>query len=96
MRKSNTQSIRDILRDYVNDMGIERKLKEVDIVHAWENILGKAIASYTGRIYISKGVLYVTITSPVVKAELLMMREEIRGRLNDEAGSEIVEKIVFK
>ncbi len=96
MRKSNTQSIRDILRDYVSDMGIERKLKEVDIVHAWENILGKAIASYTGRIIISKGVLYVTITSPVVKAELLMMREEIRGRLNDEAGAEIVEKIVFK
>ncbi|NOY96423.1 MAG: DUF721 domain-containing protein [Chlorobi bacterium] len=51
MRKSNTQSIRDILRDYVSDMGIERKLKEVDIVHAWENILGKAIASYTGRIF---------------------------------------------
>ncbi|NOY96424.1 MAG: DUF721 domain-containing protein [Chlorobi bacterium] len=49
-----------------------------------------------GAFFISKGVLYVTITSPVVKAELLMMREEIRGRLNDEAGAEIVEKIVFK
>jgi hypothetical protein len=51
---------------------------------------------YTRNIYLSKGILYVEVSSPVVKNELLMMREDIRKRLNDGAGEEMVTKIVFK
>lgn len=96
MRKSNTQSLGDVLREYIREMHMERKLKEVDVVQSWETLLGKTIAGYTRNIYLSKGILYVEISSSVVKNELIMMREEIRSRLNELAGDEMIEKIVFK
>jgi predicted nucleic acid-binding Zn ribbon protein len=96
MRKSNTQPLGDVLREYVRSMNFERKLKEVDVVASWEALLGKTIAHYTRNIYLSRKILYVELTSSVVKNELTMMREEIRKRLNEEAGEEMVEKIVFK
>lgn len=96
MRRSNTQSLAEALRDYISEMKMERKLKEVDVVQSWESLLGKTIARYTRNIYLSKGILYVEITSPVVKNELIMMREEIRQRLNKQAEEEMITKIVFK
>ena len=95
MRRNNTQTLGEALREYIREMRLERKLKEVDIVQSWETLLGKSIARYTRNIYISKGILYVEISSSVVKNELLMMREEIRGKLNEQAEEELVKKIVF-
>jgi hypothetical protein len=96
MRKSNTQKLSDVLLDYIAEMEIGQKLKEVDIIHAWEEVLGTTLSHYTGKIYISNKVLYVQITSPVVKSELSMMREEIRRRLNKKAGEEIIKSICFR
>jgi hypothetical protein len=66
------------------------------MVQSWQELLGKTVSRYTRNIYFSKGILYVEISSPVVKNELIMVREEIRSRLNKEAGEEMVTKIVFK
>ena len=96
MRKSNTQPLGEVLRDYVRTMNMDRKLKEVDVVQSWETLLGKTIAGYTRNIYLSKQVLYVETSSSVVKNELVMMREEIRLKMNELAGEEMVLKIVFK
>lgn len=96
MRRSNTQTISQVLRDFIGESGIGKKLKEVDIVQSWEELLGKTIAHYTADIALKDGVLYLKISSPVVKNELFMMREEIRRKLNEEAGEELVLKIVFR
>jgi len=96
MRRSNTQSLSEVLREFINKNRIERKLKEVDAVQSWENLLGKTIARYTRNISIRNKILYVEISSAVVKNELIMMREEIRLKINEQAGEELVSRIVFK
>ncbi len=96
MRRSNTQSLSEVLKEYIQQNRIEGKLKEVDVVQGWENLLGKTIAHYTRNIYIRNKILYVDISSAVVKNELFMMREEICRRINENAGSEVVQKIIFK
>ena len=96
MRRSNTQSLSEVLRDYVKGTSIEKKLKEVDIVQSWEELLGKTIAHYTKNISLKNRILYLEINSSVVKNELFMMREEIRRKLNEKAGEELVNKIIFK
>lgn len=96
MRRSNTQSLSEVLRAFIRENRMEQKMKEVDIVHSWEELLGKTIARYTRKVYISKKVLYVEISSPVVKNELIFMREEIRRKINEMAGEEMVDKMVFK
>jgi len=96
MRRSNTQSLSEVLKEYIEQNRIDRKLKEVDVVEGWEKLLGKTIAHYTRNIYIRNRILYVDISSSVVKNELFMMREEICRRINENADEEIVVKIVFK
>lgn len=96
MRRSNIQSLSEVLREYVKGTSIEGKLKEVDVVQSWEELLGKTIAHYTRSISLKNKILFVEINSSVVKNELFMMREEIRRKLNEQAGDEMVSKIIFK
>ena len=96
MRRSNTQSLSEVLKQYIEENRMERKLKEVDIVQGWENLLGKTIARYTRNIYIRNRILYVEITSAVVKNELFLMREEICRRINENAGDGMINRIIFK
>ena len=96
MRKSNTESLSSVLKNYVRENNLERKMSELDLIKSWEAVVGKTVARYTGNISIQNSTLFVETTSPIVRNELLMMKEEIRTRLNEVAGGEIVKSIVLK
>ncbi len=96
MRKSNTQRLSDVLKTYVQENALEKKLSELDLIKSWEMVMGKTVARYTGNLYIQNSTLFVETTSPIVRNELLMMREKIRQRLNEVAGSELIKTIVFR
>lgn len=96
MRKSNTESLSSVLKNYVRENNLERKMSELDLIKSWEAVVGKTVARYTGNISIQNSTLFVETTSPIVRNELLMMKEEIRVRLNEIVGAEVVKTIVFK
>lgn len=96
MRKSNTQKLGDVIADCLREMRIEQKLKEVHVVSQWESMMGKTVAVRTDRIYIRNRTLYLHVTSSVLKTELLMMRQEIIDKLNENAGEKVVEQIVIR
>jgi hypothetical protein len=96
MRKSNTQSISSVLKSYVQENNLERKLNELDLIKSWESVMGKTVSRYTGNIYIQNSTLFVETTSPIVRNELLMMKEEIRVRLNEVVGEDLVKAIIFR
>ena len=96
MRKSNTQTIASIIKDFLKEAQIEGKLKEVQVVNSWEELVGKAIAHRTNRIYIKNGKLYLHMNSSIVKNELMMHREGIIERINTNAGEEIIKEIVIR
>jgi predicted nucleic acid-binding Zn ribbon protein len=96
MRKSNTQPIENVIREYLKEMNIDQKLKEVGIVSQWEKLMGKTVAVRTSQIYIRNHILYIHVTSSVLKNELLMMRQAIIEKINEEAGEKVVEQIVIK
>jgi predicted nucleic acid-binding Zn ribbon protein len=96
MRKSNTQKLGDVIADCLRELRIEQKLKEVHVVSQWESMMGKTVAVRTDRIYIRNRTLYIHVTSSVLKTELLMMRQEIIDKLNENAGEKVVEQIVIR
>ena len=96
MRKSNTQTIANVIKDYLKEAQIEGKLKEVQVINSWEELVGKTIARRTNKIYIKNGKLYLHMNSSIVKNELLMHREGIIERINTNAGEEIVKEIVIR
>jgi len=66
------------------------------VVEYWNELLGPVMIRFTRNIRISKGVLYVELTSSVVRAELMMMREDLRNRINQKMGRDIVRQIIFR
>jgi len=96
MRKTNTQSLSSVLKSYVRENNLERKLNEIDLIKSWESVMGKTVSRYTQNLYIQNNTLFVETTSPIVRNELLMMKEEIRVRLNEIVGEELIKTIIFR
>lgn len=96
MRKSNTEKLGQVLRQYIEENKLQHKLSEVDIIASWEELMGKTVASYTEELKISNGTLFVKTSSPLLRNELMMMKEEIRKRLNEKAGVELIRQIIFR
>ncbi|HQH24842.1 MAG TPA: DUF721 domain-containing protein [Bacteroidales bacterium] len=96
MRRSKTISLAEAIQDYIEAMKLGRGLGEITLISSWEEITGKAVASRTKKLYIRDGILYVYLSSPVVRNELLMLRQELVRKLNRKAGSEIIKDIVLR
>jgi predicted nucleic acid-binding Zn ribbon protein len=96
MRKSQTQKISDVVREYLHELQIDRKLKEVNLVSHWELTMGKTVAVRTDKIYIKNRILYIHVTSSVLKTELLMMRQQIVDKLNENAGEKLIDELVIR
>lgn len=96
MRRKKTQKLGEVIKEYLQEANIEKKLKEVELIHSWEKIVGKPVANRTEKISIKKGKLYVYLKSSVVRNELFMMREKLLEELNKRAGEEIIKEIVLK
>ena len=96
MKRSNTESLAEVIKQYLKELQIDRKLKEVSLTGRWEEVVGKIIASKTEKIIIRDGIMYIHVRSSVVKHELMMIREELVKALNDKAGEELIKEIVFR
>lgn len=96
MRRSRTISLAEAVRDYLREMKLEDGLTEINLINSWEDVVGKAISLRTTRIYIKDHILYVHLSSSVVRNELMMLREALRQKLNERAGSEVIKEIVLR
>lgn len=96
MKRNNAQSIGELIRHYLRQESLETPLNEVRLIKAWPEVLGPAIASYTKELYIKNQVLYVHLTSAVLRQELMMGREILVRKLNAKVGAQVITNIIFR
>jgi predicted nucleic acid-binding Zn ribbon protein len=97
MRKKNTESIGEVLQQFfAENEFFKQKLGENRILNGWPELLGASIASYTTNLYIRNSVLYVQVSSSVLRSELLINRHSLIKKLNKHAGMEVIKDIVFR
>ena len=89
MKKDNLQNIKNVLKDYKADYGLNTKLNDARIKEQWSNLVGVSIAKVTTKMYIKDSVLYVYISSSVVRHELSMIKTPLMEKLNEISESEI-------
>lgn len=95
MKISSDRPIREVLKELIETYRLEGKLNEIKIVHSWEKVVGPLIARYTKDVYIRKGKLFVKVDSPALKSELTYNSSIIIERLNAEAGSKVIDEVIF-
>jgi len=96
MKKSNTQSLADVLKDVLQEQNLKDKFNEQRIIDSWEPLLGQGVAQFTTKLYIKNNVLNVHISSAVLKAELMMSREKLVNALNERVGERVIHDIMFR
>ena len=67
----------------------------MDLINAWPELMGPAVAHRTSEIKIKNKVLILKIDSSVMREELLFGKQIIIDRLNEYAGKEFVKDIWF-
>ena len=69
--------------------------REERLVEAWPQIAGPLVERYTLNTYIYNQVLFVRLSSPALRAELSMRRQELVTQLNQHVGSQVITDIRF-
>ena len=87
MKRNNTEQVGEVLRRLLRQEGLETPLNEYRLVDAWKDVVGEAIARYTTNIYIKNQVLFVHLSSSVLRQELMMSRQVLIRNLNSQVGA---------
>ena len=96
MRKKNTEILSEVIRQVLKEQHLDAPLNEKRLLDAWPQVLGNNILQYTSNLIIKNKVLYVSLTSSVLRHDLFLSREEIKKSLNLKVGAEVIVDIIFK
>ena len=95
MFKRNVQPIRELILQALHEQGLETPLNQKRLVEAWPEVAGPLIARYTLNTYIYNQTLYVRLSSPALRADLSMRRQELTQRLNAVVGEQVIVDVRF-
>jgi len=96
MRRRQTQNIRELIDEMLKANRLDQKMYETRLMDSWKSLLGETIARYTGAMYIKNQVLYVQITSAVLRNDLLLSRQNLIKGLNQHIGKTVIKDIVLR
>ena len=97
MERRKTVHIRDILQNFWRENPeLYHKMMEVRIQRLWGEVFGPSITQYTTRLFVKKRVLYVSMSSSVVRNELISMRKGLVKTLNEHAGGDVIDDVVIR
>ena len=96
MKKTNTEKVGGVILQYLREMGLETPLNEHRLIQAWDTVLGPAVSRHTKELKIYNQVLFVTVSSAVIRNELMMRRTELVARLNSQVGAQVITQIVLR
>ena len=96
MERKSEQKIGSLLDQFIRANHLEKGLAEYRIKKAWNELLGVSVSRATQSLYIKNKILFVKLHSSVLRNELSMMKSDIILRLNESAGSEVLEDIIIK
>ena len=97
MIRRKSMQIGDTLRLFWQDNPeLYHKMLEERVQRLWGELFGPSIAKYTSNVYVKNRVLYVQMTSSVVRSEMIALRKKLVITLNEHAGSDVIDDVVIR
>jgi len=90
------EDISSIIKQYLSDSNIGKKLKRYSIFNHWPEIVGSEISSKTRPEKLFKGILYISVASSVWANEMSLMSRKLVKEINKYIGEDIVRELRFK
>lgn len=93
MATHKAESIGTLLAEYFRGTEAEVALLERKIPALWKEVLGAAVAQFTGEMEVKNGTLYVHIHSAALRQQLFEQRHAIIKKLNDASRAKVLTDI---
>lgn len=94
-RSSEEKSLKEILQLFKNSEKLSKGFTQLAIEDAWHSELGPAIKNYTKSMQLSRGKLFVKLTSSTLREELSYGKQKIITMLNEKVGKEVVKELIL-
>jgi len=95
-RQRENNTISEVLKGFIDANRLQKGLDKVSIQDAWHKVMGNAISKYTTNLSLERDVLYVQLSSSVLREELNYGKTKIISMINKEMGKEIITKLVLR
>lgn len=95
-RQNDHLPISDILKEFVETNNLQKGLDKVDVREAWITMMGKGVNNYTTDIKLDRDVLYVSLSSSVLREELSYGRQKIIDMLNESLRKDVIKKLILR
>jgi hypothetical protein len=95
-RSKDDQKIDEVIDKLLKAYRLDGKMLEMEIINSWEEMMGKAVALRTEKMYFQHKVLHIKLNSSVMRDELHAGKQIIIQRVNQKAGKEMITDIWFE
>jgi len=96
MKKSNEQSIGEVLQHFLKENQLDKKIHQTEIIGKWEIIVGRLFSKHTKHLYFSGTRLFIELDSPALRNELLMQKSKLIEKINEISEEIVVTEIVIQ
>ena len=96
MKTSSPKQVDAVLSSVLRELGIGQKIKQLNALELWNDVVGEQIARVTSPERIERGQLVVRVSKAPWRNELMFLKKEIIAKLNNALGEEIVKDIRFR
>jgi predicted nucleic acid-binding Zn ribbon protein len=94
-RPRRSTSLGDALGRLIQDLGLEKKLQDQNVIHLWPRIVGDHIAQHTRAVVCEGGKLFVEVDSAAWRQELHFMKAQILERIGQLTDNHTVKEIIL-
>ncbi|WMW78504.1 DUF721 domain-containing protein [Flavobacterium sp. 20NA77.7] len=95
-RFNDDYTIGDIMKEFIKESKLEKGLDVVQVKELWASLMGPTIVNYTTQVDFYKNILYVTLSSAVLKQELALGKQKIIDLINKELQKKLVKDLIFR
>lgn len=93
MERRRAENLTTILQRFMRESGLESPLNEYRLIESWRDVVGEGIAKRTAELYIRNQTLYVRLTTPALRANIMMERCRLVDKLNAAVGASVITDI---
>ncbi|MRH99090.1 DUF721 domain-containing protein [Kriegella sp. EG-1] len=95
-RRSEHLNMGQALNEFIKKNKLEKGMEKVEARDAWVKLMGNGVNNYTTSVEYKDHILYVSLSSSVLRDELSMGKSKIVTMLNEELGKDLVRKLVLR
>jgi hypothetical protein len=94
-RQKESLSVKDLMGSFIQENNLAKGIQKISIKENWDSLMGNGVTSYTEKVELRKGTLFVKLSSSVLREELSYGKDKIKDMMNDAIGGEEIKKVIL-